>query len=293
LSLISGSVRFIRRASATPRATVIIPSRDGHRAGNVGRLIEDIERQTLEDFELLLVIGVSPNGRARNVGAEQARGHYLIFIDDDVRLGHQRVLEQLVDALQRYPEFGLVGPSQQIPTDSTWLQLRMAEQLPRTRFPVVEAYTESDMVSHLCLALRREVWDEVGGESDTLIRGTDPDLRLRVRQAGYRVVVVPRTWAYHPMPGSLRELLRAWFSAGAGSAEVFLNSPDLVIDAPDSFQETASFQRPFRRRIIDASRRVLKAAVCAQEIRLLCQCAYGLGYVIHVLNRKAASAATR
>jgi cellulose synthase/poly-beta-1,6-N-acetylglucosamine synthase-like glycosyltransferase len=251
----------------------------------VDRLVEDLDRQTFQDFELLLSIGVHPNGRARNVGARETRGDYLVFIDDDVRLGHEHLLDNLLKALREHPDIGLVGASQQLPPWSTALQRRMADQLPRSRFPVVDRFTETDMVTHMCLALRRAVWDEVGGESDTLVRGTDPDLRYRVRAAGYRVGVVPDTWAYHPMPAGMRKLLRAWYSAGQGAASVFLESPEMVIDAPDSFQERGTYRRTFSRRVLDAAARTARAVLDGQEIRLICQAAYGAGYVAEVLNR--------
>ena len=286
-------VRFIRRPVAAPSASVIIPSLDGDRSGNIGGLIDDIERQTFQDFELIVVVGVRPNGRARNVAAVEARGSFLVCIDDDMRLGHDRILERLVVAMSEHPEFGLVGISDQIPPRATWLQRRMARQLPRNYFPIVDDFVDSDMVSHHCLALRRSIWDEVGGESDTLVRGTDPDLRFRIRRAGYRVVIVPQTWGYHPMPRSLRELLRMWFKQGAGAAEVFLTEPQMAIDTPDAFQESASYHRPFPRRVAQAGGALLMAAAKAEDIRLLCQAAYGLGYLNHVLQRKASSATGR
>jgi glycosyltransferase involved in cell wall biosynthesis len=282
-------VRFVRRPVEAPSASVIIPSLDGVRGGNLAALIRDLEGQSFQDFELLVVVGVSPNGRSRNVGAAAARGSYLIFIDDDVRLGHAGILEALLTALAQHEEFGLVGPSQRIPPDSTWLQHRMARQLPRTRLPVVEDFEESDMVSHMCLALRRSVWDEVGGESDTLVRGTDPDLRLRIRSAGYRIVVVPRTWAYHPMPQSLKRLLELWFSAGAGAADVFFTAPELVIDVPNSFDAPTTYRRTFRQRVADAAWCVIKSALRAQEIRFLCQSAYAFGYLQRIVQRKLAA----
>ncbi|MBU2540542.1 MAG: hypothetical protein KJ593_01435 [Candidatus Omnitrophica bacterium] len=44
-------------------------------------------------------------------------------------------------------------------------------------------------------------------ENENLIRGTNPDLRQRLREAGYRIALVPETWAYHPAPGNFLELI--------------------------------------------------------------------------------------
>jgi predicted HicB family RNase H-like nuclease len=133
----------------------------------------------------------------------------------------------------------------------------------------------------------------VGGESDTLVRGTDPDLRFRVRSAGYRVVMVPHTWGYHPQPKTLKELLRMWFKQGAGAAQVFLTEPEMVIDTPDAFEEGESYRRPFTRRVVDSIGRIASAAARAQEISLLCQVAYVAGYLSHAVDRKVSPAKAR
>ncbi len=104
------------------RVSVIIPSLDGSRKGNVQRLKKQLAEQTLKPCEVIVIVGVSPNGRARNQGAEKASGKYLVFIDDDVTLGHERVLVNLIQPFLERDDLGITGPSQQIPEDSNWLQ---------------------------------------------------------------------------------------------------------------------------------------------------------------------------
>jgi len=93
-----GEVRLVR-AKENPLVSVIIPSLDGHRSGNVEKLLTDLEQQTVQDFEILMPIGIKPNGKARNEGVRKAKGRYLVCIDDDVRLGHERVIENLLAPL--------------------------------------------------------------------------------------------------------------------------------------------------------------------------------------------------
>ena len=96
------------------KATVIIPSLDGYRDGNVEKLLEDLKRQTLRDFELKIIKGVRPNGKARNTGAKGAKGNILIFIDDDVRLGHNKVLHNLIKPLEADDSLVMTGASVKI-----------------------------------------------------------------------------------------------------------------------------------------------------------------------------------
>lgn len=219
-----------RRCGHPPRISVLIPSLDGYRGGNVPRLLGDLARQTEQDFEVLVVIGVRPNGRARNVGAREARGRYLVSIDDDVRLGDERVLENLIRPFEERRDVGLVGASQLLPAEASAFEVRAARELPRARFPVQEHLVDTDQVSHLCLAMPRELYWRLGGENEVIPSGTDPDLRRRVRQAGLRVVVAPRTWAFHPGPRSLAELLRTSYRKARDSRWVSRHYPELAID---------------------------------------------------------------
>jgi hypothetical protein len=216
------SVHF-EKSHANAGISIIIPSRDGIRGGNVGRLLRQIEEQTLADgYELLLVIGEHPNGHARNVGARAARGCILVFIDDDAVLCGPHVLSRLVECV-RIPEVGMAGASTLVPERSNLLQRWLARELPTASYPMVETATDTrDGATHLCCAFRRTVWDQLGGENDLLLSGTDVDMRERVRRAGYRVVLAPRCAAFHPLPPTLGSYLRSQYNYGLG-AEVFLH----------------------------------------------------------------------
>src|SRR5205085_765347 len=69
------------------------------------------------------------------------------------------------------------------------------------------------------------VFDEVGGFSDELVRGVDTEFFYRVRRLGYRFILVPYTWVYHPAPSSMRGLLRKHFLYGVGHAQEVQRDP--------------------------------------------------------------------
>ncbi len=91
------------------KISVIIPSFDGIRGGNVEKLKHDLDAQTLKPHEVILSIGISPNGKARNEGVKKASGNFYVFIDDDVTLGCNDMLEKLIRPFFEDPSIGMTG----------------------------------------------------------------------------------------------------------------------------------------------------------------------------------------
>lgn len=202
--------KVVYSASDSPAVTIVIPSLDGVRSGNVTQLISDLYAQTYKSFEIILSIAERPNGHARNVGVSvgSVSSRYYVFFDDDVRLGSNEVLSNLIRTLED-GRIGLVGASQLPPSDSSWKQRWIGYDLAKAKFPIQDTLIETEMATHAGMACRREIWEQLGGESDHLVTGTDTDVRDRLRSEGYRVVVAPNTWVYHPLPRSFREVLRS------------------------------------------------------------------------------------
>jgi glycosyltransferase involved in cell wall biosynthesis len=216
----------------SPRVSIIIPSW----TGKVDRLRQSIEQQTFRDYEVDVVQGVSPAARARNIGAARARGEILVFVDDDAYFGHPRVLELLIAALTRDPQIAVAGSSKLAPRAATPLQRKIARQVPRTIYPVVRADSESNppldqygftAISTTCCAVRRAVYEEVGGFDEQLTTGPeDTDFFYRIRRQGYRLFVAGNTWVYHDPPASVRDLLRKSFWYGLGHALEARKNPE-------------------------------------------------------------------
>lgn len=287
-----GEVRIVR-PHPNPLVSVVIPSLDGYRHGNVEKLLEDLRSQTVQDFEIVMPVGIKPNGKARNEGVRVAKGRYLVCIDDDVRLGHERLIENLLEPLLEVEKeghdwtkpgggrIGMTGPSQQLPPDSTWFQRWSAKQLPRTQFPIVDSYTDTDMVTHMCLCIPTDLYKAVGWENEEIVRGTDVDLRYRVRQFGYRIVVVPKTWAYHPVPDSLGGIMREWFNKGRWTAFNRKHFPGFDYEAPEGVLPSNKYV-PKRSKAYRAMRfagRFLLGIVTFKPVGVLAQIAYALGYL--------------
>lgn len=263
-----------------PRVTVIIPSWDGHRNGCVPRLLESVDQQTFKDFELKLVKGVSPQGKAINQGAAEAVGEILMILDDDSRLADDTVFETLVRVLDDDPSIGMAGASIVLPPESNAFQRRAALQFPRFNTPVVDHVVDSDFACHGCCAMRAQVFRSVDGEREDIIRGLDPDLRVRLRNAGYRVVLAPNARIYHPLPDGWRKLLRMFFRNGFGSAYAQKFQPDSVYETHEELSDqTFQARTTLAFRILRYPLRLLRALLTGNILRFGAYVAYAFGYL--------------
>jgi len=265
--------------NAGPRVSVIIPSLDGHRGGCVPRLLESVEGQTFRDFEIHVVEGVSPQGRAINRGADQSRGDILLILDDDSCLADETVFQKLVDAIDGDPTVGMAGTSIVVPPDATPFQRRAAAQFPRFNTPVVERVTDSDLACHGCCAIPKRVFEEVGREREDILRGLDPDLRARMREARYRVVLAPHARIHHPLPDGWRRLLRVFFRNGYGSAYARKLHPDSVYETHEDLDATRfTAKTSLAYRVARFPLRLAKALLQGKLMRFGAYCSYACGY---------------
>lgn len=255
-------------------------------------LLQAIKAQTLKDIEVILVHGVSPQGKAINMGVRQARGDYLIIMDDDSRMGHERVFENLIEVLKKHPDVGMAGASVVLPNTGNKFQILASKQFPRYKMPIVDEVLESDYPGHPCAAFPKKVFIEAGMEREDIYRGLDPDLRERIRKTGYKIVLAPQTWIYHPMPDSFGKFLWTFFRNGYGSAYLFSVHPELNYDTDEATKsERFVPKRPFWYRVLRFPLRLLHSLATFQWLRFTGYFVYVFGYAagladVWILRRK-------
>ena len=266
--------------SSKPLVSVVIPHFSSTRSENLFGLLHDLKQQSVKEMEILIVKGISPQGKAINQGVRLAKGEILVIIDDDSRLGHARVLENLIAVIRQDPTVGMVGASIVPSERENGFQRLAAKQFPRFGMPVMKEVTESDLPGHPCVAFPKEVFIKAGMEREDILRGLDPDLRVRIRKAGYRVVLAPETWAHHPLPPTLPRFIRTFLRNGYGSAYLQVMHPEINYDT-DEAVDSGNFvaKHSFFYRALRYPGRLLKSLLSFQWLRLLGYTVYIVGYL--------------
>ena len=218
-----------------PRIAAIIPCLS---ATVPAPVLTAIHSQTRHVDELIVVRGVSPNGRARNQGVAQSSAEWLLFVDDDAVLGHPELIDRLFAAAQQSGVI-IAGSARILPLDAPPFQRAVANQVARIVHPVVthDTITNPDPpsfycdITTTCCMMSRAWFDAVGGFDDNLSRGVDSEFFVRARRIATRgrsagnLLLVANTWVYHPAPATLTALWRKHVAYGIGHAQEVRRDP--------------------------------------------------------------------
>jgi GT2 family glycosyltransferase len=172
-------------------------------------------------------------GACRNAGAAAAEGGILAFIDADNEIA-PGWLQTCVSAFQDH-QLGAAGCQYRTPDDATWVQ-RIYDTL-RAR---TTERRDVDWLAAGNLAVRRTVFEQIGGFDEQLEACEDVQLCQSVRQAGYRVVSEPgMDSVHHGDPATLRALFFGELWRGRDNLRVSLRGPWTLRAVPSMLMPVA------------------------------------------------------
>jgi mycofactocin system glycosyltransferase len=171
--------------------------------------------------DVRVVVNRDPLGpsTARNRGAAAGRADVVALIDSDCS-AEPAWLAKLVRELAD-PAVAAVGGRVVGKEQGTWLQRYEAVRSPLDLGPRRADVRPGRPVSYLVtanLAVRRDVFEALGGFNPTLRCGEDVDLVWRVVAAGHRAVYQPRARVRHDHRTAPREFVRTRSNYGASEA---------------------------------------------------------------------------
>ena len=212
-----------------PKATIILPAY-GQLIYTLACLRSLAHAHTEISFEVLLIDDASPNNEldplkeipnlriltnkknvgflhSCNLGAEKARGEYLVFLNNDV-LVTDKWLDELVKQRASFPDTGLTGSRLLFPTgklqeagsivfsDGTANNCGWGKAIAEPTYSFARL---TDYVSAAAMAIRTDFFKTIG-RFDTHFEPAyyeDTDLAFRVRKSGKDVVYQPASTVIH------------------------------------------------------------------------------------------------
>lgn len=152
----------------------------------------------------------------RNTGIEHASGDVLLFLDADMGVP-ETWIEGMASALESN-DYDYLGCNVQVVADDQptfWERYEQSFSFP------VETYLEDKHFAPTCaLAVRREVFDDVGLFDHRLESGGDKEFGQRVHRAGFEHGYAGDVTAYHPARDSFEALRSKALRIGRGRAQM-------------------------------------------------------------------------
>ncbi|HXE80340.1 MAG TPA: glycosyltransferase family A protein [Vicinamibacterales bacterium] len=197
--------------------SVVIPACQA--AAHLPRVLDALAASTMRPLEIIVVddgstdgtpeiaraagarVVPTPNGpsgpaRARNLGASLASGDLLVFLDADVAV-HPETLARFHQVLAEHPDVAAVFGSYDAKPAHPGIVSQYRNLLHH--FVHQQGRREASTFWAGCGAIRREVFEKVGGFDERYRRPSIEDIELggRLRARGYRVWLRPEIQAIH------------------------------------------------------------------------------------------------
>lgn len=229
-----------------PKATIIVCTHNGH--NTLTACLESIGRLRYENFETLVVDDGSKPGierivqgfpkmrylrqehaglsAARNLGAREATGDYLVFTDDDCEVDRDW-LTMLMSCFLEENCDACGGPN--LPPPSKSLTTQCIAIAPGNPTQVMIDDFQAEHLPGCNLAVTKKAWEALGGfRRRYWVAGDDVDFSWRLREAGRSLGFAPNAFVWHHRRKNLWAFCRQ--QMGYGRAEALL-----AVDHPQRF----------------------------------------------------------
>lgn len=223
-----------------------------NRPDEVDELLDSLVRQTVKDFEVVVVEDGSaipcrdvcskysqkldiryfakPNsgpGQSRNYGVERAGGEYVIILDSDVVVP-EGYIAAVDKELSDSPADAFGGPDCAHPS---FTDTQKAISYSMTSFFTTggirggKKKLDKFYPRSFNMGVRRDVYNRLGGFSKMRF-GEDIDFSIRIFKAGCRCRLFPSAWVWHKRRTDFRKFFRQVYNSGIARINLYKKYPE-------------------------------------------------------------------
>ena len=232
------------------RYSFIIPVYN--RPDEVDELLDSLTRQTLSDFEVIVVEDGSAipcqevvdkyadrltihyyykdnsgPGQTRNYGVERADGEYMLILDSDCILP-EGYLQAVEDELQRQKADAFGGPDR---AHDSFTDVQKAINYAMTSFFTTggirggKKKLDKFYPRSFNMGVRKEVYQALGGFSKMRF-GEDIDFSIRIFKGGYACRLFPEAWVWHKRRTDLKKFFKQVHNSGIARINLYKKYPE-------------------------------------------------------------------
>ncbi|MEM4598509.1 MAG: glycosyltransferase [Candidatus Diapherotrites archaeon] len=167
--------------------------------------------EIVKKFKGVKLIKQAPSGpaKARNNGAEKAKGKIVLFIDSDC-IAESNWLEEMLRPFED-PKVAAVQGAYK--TKQKSILARFVQVEIEERYSRMLSSKEVDWIGTYSAAYRKEIFMREGGFDERFKKasGEDPELSYRIHKKGGKIVFNPNAIVYHTHPEKLSAYLKKKF----------------------------------------------------------------------------------
>lgn len=230
-----GFYRVKYQVKGQPLISILIPNKDQSEV--LEQCLQSIQKSIYTNYEILIIENNSVEEKTfayykelekqenirilywkeefnysaiNNFGAKEARGEFLILLNNDVEIISPDWIEEMLSLCQR-EQVGIVGTKLYYPDDTIQhggtvigiggIAGHVFVNMPRSHSGYMHKASLIQNISAVtaaCLMVKKEVYQKVKGFDEGLkVAFNDVDFCLRVREAGYLITYTPYAEAYH------------------------------------------------------------------------------------------------
>ena len=223
-----------------------------NRPDEVDELLDSLTRQTICDFEVVVVEDGSSvpckevvdkyadrltihyynkansgPGQTRNYGVERANGEYMLILDSDCILP-EKYLEMVEADLQSQKADAFGGPDQ---AHESFTDVQKAINYAMTSFFTTggirggKKKLDKFYPRSFNMGVRKDVYQALGGFSKMRF-GEDIDFSIRIFKGGYQCRLFPDAWVWHKRRTDLKKFFKQVHNSGIARINLYKKYPE-------------------------------------------------------------------